>query len=99
MPREPGLPAALNASVEATRAGPSTFDVKRLSVPAVVRWTCPKCKTEHAEDLSSAYLSFPPANAPFKHVLYCSADLGEEDCDQECEVELYLSLTLRKAGP
>lgn len=48
------------------------LDIKRLYLPGVVLSAkCPKCGKKAKSDLGKDYLSYPSANVPIDHTMYC----------------------------
>ena len=68
------------------------IDEKRVHVPFVVKFECPKCgaKGKHSLD-EMDHLGFPDINAPFDYDLYCN------ECDHEWSVEVILEVNLKLA--
>lgn len=70
---------------------------KRTHLPFKFSKTCPKCGRLIEIDLSdgSNYLSYPTLPGKNKVYFYCGADLGEEDCNFEEQVEVVFEVTAR----
>lgn len=65
------------------------IEVKRFYLPGLdVRVECPNCKRTVEVPGDGHYLSYPPANAPFTHTVWCS------DCEHEWPIKLLLTVKL-----
>lgn len=67
-------------------------DVKRFYLPATITAKCPHCGKEVEHDLSDDYLSYPTANEPFDHLMYCDGPKGEDDHEFRVRVKLTIRL-------
>lgn len=67
------------------------IDVKRFYLNGVtIKHKCTKCGNNITEEFDSNYISYPFANTPFKHTMYCY-ECGNED---EITIKLNVSLEL-----
>jgi hypothetical protein len=74
------------------RAEPFEVEVKRFYVPAVVACDCPNCGERVTHDMENDYLSYPVANEPFDHGMYCAK------CEHEWTVLLTLTVRVEVAS-
>ncbi len=71
-PAEPVVPKLKRMEAE----GDGEIEVKRFSLPIVIKVNCPKCETLNEYDFNDNYLSYPTLNKPESIEIYC---IGCED--------------------
>jgi len=67
--------------------GSFEIEVKRFYLPVKIEANCPECGEHVVYDLNDNYLSYPDANVPFGHTMYC-------ECEHEWEVPVILRVTM-----